>query len=96
MVVTSSYKIAQHLLDVTITIFKQNWLHEIKIYLRVKKIKDKITAFDWGREVSFCSNIRELKTTTKFMTKTSVDWERTGTRTSVSAGKRKLEDAEGR
>ena len=31
-----------------------------------------------------------LRTTTKFMTTTSVDWERTGTRTSVSAGKRKL------
>ena len=33
---------------------------------------------------------------TKFMTKMSVDWEKTGTRTSVSAGKRKLEDADGR
>ena len=31
-----------------------------------------------------------LRTTTKFTTTTSVDWERTGTRTSVSAGKRKL------
>ena len=31
-----------------------------------------------------------LRTTTKFTTTTSVDWERTGKRTSVSAGKRKL------
>ena len=31
-----------------------------------------------------------LRTTTKFTTTASVDWERTGTRTSVSAGKRKL------
>ena len=31
-----------------------------------------------------------LRTTTKFTTTTSVDWERTGTRTSVSAGKGKL------
>ena len=33
-----------------------------------------------------------LRTTTKFTTTTSVDWERTGTRTSVSAGKRKLDE----
>ena len=31
-----------------------------------------------------------LRTTTKFTTTTSIDGERTGTRTSVSAGKRKL------
>ena len=31
-----------------------------------------------------------LRTTTKFTTTTSVDWEKTGTRTSVLAGKRKL------
>ena len=34
--------------------------------------------------------IGNLRTTTKFTTTTSVDWEKTGTRTSVSAGKRKL------
>ena len=34
--------------------------------------------------------IWNLRTTTKFTTTTSVDWEKTGTRTSVSAGKRKL------
>ena len=34
--------------------------------------------------------IRELRTTTKFTTTTSVDRESTGTRTSVSAGNRKL------
>ena len=34
--------------------------------------------------------IGNLRTTTKFTTTTSVDRERTGTRTSVSAGKRKL------
>ena len=31
-----------------------------------------------------------LRTTTEFTTTTSVDWEKTGTRTSDSAGKRKL------
>ena len=31
-----------------------------------------------------------LRTTTKFTTTTSVDWEKTGTTTSVSAVKRKL------
>ena len=34
--------------------------------------------------------IGNLRTTTKFTTTTSVDWEKTGTRTSVSAGKRKV------
>ena len=34
--------------------------------------------------------IGNLRTTTKFTTTTSVDWERPGTRTSVSAGKRNL------
>ena len=34
--------------------------------------------------------IGNLRTTTKFTTTMSVDWQRTGTRTSVSAGKRKL------
>ena len=34
--------------------------------------------------------IGNLRTTTKFTTTTSVAWEKTGTRTSVSAGKRKL------
>ena len=32
----------------------------------------------------------DLRTTKKFTTTTSVYWEKTGTRTSVSAGKRKL------
>ena len=34
--------------------------------------------------------VGNLKITTKFTTTMSVDWERTGKRTSVSAGKRKL------
>ena len=34
--------------------------------------------------------VENLRTTTKFTMTTSVDWEKTGTRTSVSAGKRKL------
>ena len=34
--------------------------------------------------------IGNLRTTTKFTTTTSVDWEKTGTRPSVSAGKRKV------
>ena len=34
--------------------------------------------------------IGNLRTTTKFTTTTSVDWESTGTRTSVSAGNREL------
>ena len=38
----------------------------------------------------FAKVIGNLRTTTKFTTTTSVDWEKTGTRTSVSAGKRKL------
>ena len=37
-----------------------------------------------------CCTTGNLRTTTKFTTTTSVDWEKTGTRTSVSAGKRKL------
>ena len=36
------------------------------------------------------SALGNLRTTTKFTTTTSVDWEKTGSRTSVSAGKRKL------
>ena len=35
-------------------------------------------------------SLGNLRTTTKFTTTTSVDWEKTGTRMSVSAGKRKL------
>ena len=48
------------------------------------------------RSVSFSEGgsrtyiIGNLRTTTKFTTTTSVDWEKTGTRTSVLAGKRKL------
>ena len=38
----------------------------------------------------FNVTLGNLRTTTKFTTTTSVDWEKTGTRTSVSAGKRKL------
>ena len=34
--------------------------------------------------------IGNLRTMTKFTTTASVDWEKTGTRMSVSAGKRKL------
>ena len=41
----------------------------------------------YTRNVKLLGNLR---TTTKFTTTTSVDWERTGTRMSVSAGKRKL------
>ena len=40
----------------------------------------------WRETVS----LGNLRTMTKFTTTTSVDWERTGTRTSVSAGKSKL------
>ena len=42
------------------------------------------------RKVDFRDTIGNLRTTTKFTTTTSVDWEKTGTRTSVSVGKRKL------
>ena len=42
--------------------------------------------------VSYNTPIGNLRTTTKFTTTASVDWEKTGTRTSVSAGKRKLND----
>ena len=41
-------------------------------------------------DASLRTILGNLRTTTKFTTTTSVDWERTGTRTSVSAGKRKL------
>ena len=40
--------------------------------------------------VADCPILGNLRTMTKFTTTTSVDWERTGTRMSVSAGKRKL------
>ena len=40
--------------------------------------------------------IGNLRTTTKFTTTTSVDWEKTGTRKSVSAGKKKLKMVGGR
>ena len=40
--------------------------------------------------VDLWSILGNLRTTTKFTTTTSVDWEKTGTRTSVSAGKRKV------
>ena len=36
------------------------------------------------------TSLGNLRTTTEFTTTTSVDWEKTGTRTSVLAGKRKL------
>ena len=36
------------------------------------------------------SLLGNLRTITKFTTTTSVDWEKTGTRTPLSAGKRKL------
>ena len=38
----------------------------------------------------YTEKIGNLRTTTKFTTTWAVDWEKTGTRTSVSAGKRKL------
>ena len=40
--------------------------------------------------VEIDQSLGNLRTTTKFTTTTSLDWEKTGTRTSVSAGKRKL------
>ena len=45
-----------------------------------------------GKEkLPFVNTIGNLRTTTKFTTTTSVDWEKTGTGTSVLTGKRKLE-----
>ena len=38
----------------------------------------------------YTKSLGNLRTMMKFTTTTSVDWEKTGTRTSVSAGKRKL------
>ena len=43
-----------------------------------------------GQDIDHGQQIGNLRTTTKFTTTTSVDRERTGRRTSVSAGKRKL------
>ena len=45
---------------------------------------------NWPYNSVVNKSIGNLRTTTKFTTTTSVDWERTGTRTSVSTGKRKL------
>ena len=54
------------------------------------KLKSKNNAIPGLSSVFVHSIIGNLRTTTKFTTTTSVDWEKTGTRTSVSAGKRKL------
>ena len=43
-----------------------------------------------GHIVVVVSPLGNLRTTTKFTTTTFVDWEKTETRTSVSAGKRKV------
>ena len=43
-----------------------------------------------GLDVIYYDTLGNLRTTTKFTTTTSVDQESTGTRTSVSAGNRKL------
>ena len=53
----------------------------------VKEKNDPVCSF---YHVVYEPLIGNLRTTTKFTTTTSVDWERTGPRTSVSAGKRKL------
>ena len=59
------------------------FLHQLSKGQRV------VTSLDGINDRSI-QTIGNLRTTTKFTTTTSVDWERTGTRTSVSAGKRKL------
>ena len=43
-----------------------------------------------NKSVCVFEKIGNLRTTTKFTTTTSVDWEKTATRTSVSAGKENL------
>ena len=48
--------------------------------------------FSFNRSVATVAT-RNLRITTKFTTTTSVDRESTGTRTSVSAGNRKLKEA---
>ena len=68
----------------------------LKYISGLKKSKIKLQRLTGEERSVFVQILGNLRTTTKFMTKTSVDWERTGTRTSVSAGKRKLEDADGR
>ena len=67
----------------------------LKYISGLKKSKIKLQRLTGEERSVFVQILGNLITTTKFMTKTSVDWERTGTRTSVSAGKRKLEDADG-
>ena len=53
--------------------------------------QEKINAKNQRRYVVVMSPLSgNLRTTTKFTTTTSVDWEKTGTRTSVSARKRKV------
>ena len=44
----------------------------------------------WASSTVSTVKLWNLRSTTKFMTTTSVDWEKTVTRTSVSAGKGKL------
>ena len=68
----------------------------LKYISGLKKSKIKLQCLTGEERSVFVQILGNLRTTTKFMTKTSVDWERTGTRTSVLAGKRKREDADGR
>ena len=57
----------------------------IQLSLNVLLVMDCVTA-RCGSQVQ-PTKIGNLRTTTKFTTTTSVDWEKTGTRTSVSSGK---------
>ena len=68
----------------------------LKYISGLKKSKIKLQRLTGEERSVFVQILGNLRTMTKFMTKTSVDWERTETRTSVSGGKRKLEDADGR
>ena len=72
-------------------------LHSVCILPLVRSLKSAVRSVRFTQTVYFllCVSpgtkliLGNLRTTTKFTTTTSVDRERTGTRTSVSAGKRK-------
>ena len=70
-----------------------NWCVSIRLLsqLNSRLLLVKLSVLQSFSGSYFCliSSIGNLRTTTKSTTTTSVDWERTGTRTSVSAGKRK-------
>ena len=75
--------IIHNIYDVIFSVICRLLSNLVFIFIKVKVFGSKIFTVH-------LATIGNLRTTTKFTTTTSVDWEKTGTRTSVSAGKRKL------